>query len=82
MGFSYVNMVRWHKQVSLKWHSSYFHTLISIFICSIFTDMGRYKRKSSSQSWDENQMQQVLLAVRRRISKENGWKRGKMGGNC
>lgn len=32
--------------------------------------MGRYKRKSSRQSWDENQMRQAILAVRQQ---KMGW---------
>lgn len=64
--------------------------------------MGRYKRKSNRESWDENNMQEAIVAVkakrmgwllasktfnvpfgtlRRRASKEEGWKKGYIGGH-
>lgn len=63
--------------------------------------MGRYKRKSNRESWDENNMRQAIEEVkakrmgwllasktfnvpfgtlRRRANKEQGWKKGYIGG--
>lgn len=57
--------MRWHTTIFIRWHG------MPSLQFNVFLDMGRYKRKSNRESWDENNMQETISAVK--AERMGGW---------